>query len=695
MLYRDVYLLREKYFQKHEYVCTYFRDFDYGILNKVMYIRKPGQHEQEISDCIMMLDTETSKSVSGEVCENYVVAWSLSIRAFHVNICTLYGNKPSECIECLNMVMDHLSGNQYYIYVYNLSYDWVFLRKFLIREYDIPCRQLNTKSHYPIYIQFENGLILRDALCLAQRKLEKWAIDMNVEHQKAVGFWDYDLIRDQDHVFTDDEIHYIENDTLAGVECLDVLMQSVNKRIYSMPWTATGIPRDEVKKRGKANRGNLRFKKQCLDYQQQKIMQKVFHGGYTHGNRLFYNDTAYGIIKCYDFASSYPYVMLSEKFPSEKFTALPNCSISDILNDPDNAYFFKLIMINASLKDDLFPMPVLQFSKCEKVINPDIDNGRILSCDYAEIWLTETDLEVIAQQYNMERHICVNVYAAYKAYLPRWYTDYIYELFTQKTVLKGADPVLYGVSKGKLNSLYGMTVQRPVPYTLVEDYITGEYETKEMDPEEEYEKYMKRTGNVLNYQIGVWVTAYAMRNLFLLGSCCHDATENGKGLWLYSDTDSCYGIGWDMDKLNEYNEICKKKLLENNYGPVLHNSREYWLGVAEHDGTYTEFKQIHAKCYCGRSADDGKLHITVAGVPKAGAAVLDDDIKNFRPGVVFPGTVTGKKTYTYFFNDKIKIDKRGNEIGDSIDLSPCDYLLSGVYTWGDVTTEVVEVPFYE
>ena len=172
-----------------------------------------------------------------------------------------------------------------------------------------------------------------------------------------------------------------------------------------------------------------------------------------------------------------------------KLSELYGISINDILNDQENAYFFKLVMINVELKDYMDPMPTLQYSKCTKTINASIDNGRILSADYAEIWLNEVDLRIIALQYKMEKHMCINVYAAYKDYLPRWYTDYTYELFQQKTELKGQDPVLYGISKGKLNSLYGMTVQRPVPYTMEEDYITGEYSLKEVNQEEEYEKY--------------------------------------------------------------------------------------------------------------------------------------------------------------------------------------------------------------
>lgn len=238
-----------------------------------------------------------------------------------------------------------------------------------------------------------------------------------------------------------------------------------------------------------------------------------------------------------------------------------------------------------------------------------------------------------------------------------------------------------------------MCVQRPVPITINENYETGEFTVDEtIDIEQEYEKYKKRSTNVLLYQWGVWTTSAGARNLFELGNCVYGAKN---GIWLYSDTDSCYGVNWNKTKLRQYNAKCKAKLKANGYGPVLHNGREYWLGIAELDGIYSEFKEIHAKCYCGRSVDDNELHITVAGVPKDGVKVLNDNIDNFRPGLVFPGNVTGKKTYTYFFNEDIHIDKNGNEIADSIDMSPCDYLLNSVYTYEDIKHKYVGVQVYD
>ena len=188
-----------------------------------------------------------------------------------------------------------------------------------------------------------------------------------------------------------------------------------------------------------------------------------------------------------------------------------------------------------------------------------------------------------------------------------------------------------------------------------------------------------------------------MEHVFELGKCIKSPDDGG--VWLYSDTDSAYGIGWDLDKVAAYNQKCKDKLIAAGYGAVEHNGREYWLGVAETDGEndqYTQFKTVGAKRYCGRCRGDRKLHITVAGVPKRGAECLRNNINNFMPGMIFKGEKTGKKMHTYFFNEAYE-DDNGNLTGDSIDLSPCDYLLDAVdvVDWQAIFYDDVEIQVYE
>lgn len=694
--------------QSNKYEMHYFKGWNYQKLRKwCSYSCKRGKNhnDETYSDCIIMADTETSKTsknaikmIKGEKSyipvTNYVVAFTVSLRIYGYNIVTLYGHDPEEFCYCIKLIMDNLPGDNIIVYFHNLAYDYVFLRKFLYKNFGEPETQLATKSHYPVQIKFSNGLILKDSLILAQRSLDKWAKDMQVEHQKALGKWDYDKIRTQKEEFTIEELEYIEHDTLAGVECIEMTMELLNKRLLELPLTATGIPREATLKLGKKNRAKDRFMRSAPDLSVQGILESVFHGGYTHGNRHLINQVLYGDIKCKDFSSSYPFCMLAYKYPVGKFTPLENCKPAEILEKTSEyAFIFKLVLLRPMLKDYNFPMPALQYSKAVKLINPIVDNGRILGAEYCEIYLNEIDLEVILNQYKYDEAICTNVYYSWKDYLPRWFTDYVYSLYVAKTQLKGLDPVLYALKKATLNSCYGMCVQKPLRDEIQEDYSTGEYSVKQRtatELQEEYEKFLKNKNKILPFQWGCWVTSYAHRNLFKLGECA--------GVWIYSDTDSVYGQKWNEEKVNQYNENCKRLLKENGYGAVIHNGREYWLGIAEADAEYSEFMVQGAKRYCGRSTEDGELHITVAGVPKKGAVCLNNDIHNFTSGFVFDGETTGKKTHTYMFVDKIYTDKKGNLIGDSIDLTPCDYKLDGVIElidWQDLMSPDITIQTFE
>lgn len=685
------------FYEGNGYKMLHHTDFDYSILSRILSKVKSGKGDGSYSDCIIMADTETSKKNLNEIGENHVCAWTVSIRAYGLNIVTLYGHRPDTLIDCLQDLKDNLQGDEMYVYFHNLPYDYVFLRQFMYVKYGKPDKQLNVKSHYPLFICFHNGITFKDSLILAQRKLEKWAEDMNVEHKKAVGLWDYDKIRNQNEVFTKEELEYIEHDTLAGVECIDKLKTNLNKNLFSLPYTATGIVRGEVRKRGKMHGAHAAFLKQVLTFEQQLYFEEGFHGGYAHGNRHRIGELIRGLIKCKDFSSSYPFTMLAFKFPSEPFTPDPVSTIENILKYKDEyAYMLTLILIRPRLKDEYEAMPILQYSKCKKLLNPVCDNGRILCASYAEIVVTEQSLDLIAKQYDFDSYVITDCLSAAKDYLPRWFTDYVYELYEAKCTLKHSDPINYAISKGNLNAQYGNCVQRPLKDTIEEDYETGEFNTVEGVTKEAYEKWTKKRGNVLNYQIGVWVTEYALHNLFELGSCVNDHNDN----WLYSDTDSIYALNWNEEKVAAYNQKCKDMLRANGYGPVIYEGEEFWPGIAECEAgkdEYTEFKVMGAKRYAGRKVKDGKVHITVAGVPKSGAACLDDDLNNFAKGCLFSGKKTGKKQHTYFFNNKIYTDANGNLTADSIDLSPCDYILDDieVLDWKKIWEEEIEVQVYE
>ena len=245
-----------KKLSEHAQVVSYWGDFDFNILENIPVRKKRGKDPVTYSDCIIMADTETSpKTLTPETEDehrNHVCAWSIAIRSMSINICMLWGKKPSDMMVCIAIIKDKLRADEIFIYFHNLSYDWIFLRKFFFSSFGWPNNQLNTKPLYPIIIRFENGIILKDSLVLSQRSLGKWAKDLDVEHKKATGKWNYDEVRDQETWEpTDDELLYISNDVLAGVECIDKTMKILKKSIRSIPLTSTGIPRGDARLIGK------------------------------------------------------------------------------------------------------------------------------------------------------------------------------------------------------------------------------------------------------------------------------------------------------------------------------------------------------------------------------------------------------------------------------------------------------------
>lgn len=662
------------------YIQAHTKDYNYNDLN-IIGVKKTRKHKEDktYNNAVIMSDIETSKQRENtfyfdtkgkkkyNTVINYIVAWSTSIRYNGENLCTIYGNTPDEYIEHLQTLLSTLKGDYTVIYFHNLAYDWVFLRKFLIRAFGEPIRQLQTKPHYPILLEFENGLILKDSLILSQKKLEKWADDLQVEHRKAVGSWEYNKIRTQHENFTPDEILYICNDTLAGVECLDLTIKLTNSiSVYYLPYTCTGIIRKIIKKEGEKYRAHNRFTRMCMTFPEYTVALNTFHGGYVHANRFYVDMLIEGVIECYDETSAYPFAMLTEKYPMEKFSSLSDKPISFILeNSSEYAFMFKLVLVDVNLKSSCV-MPYLQFSKCVKYKNVCTDNGRILAADYIEIYITEIDLEIINDQYNFRYQKCTDIHAAKKDFLPRWFTDIVYKLFFNKTTMKDSDALNYQIEKGKLNSCYGMSVQKSIRDNIIENFITGDISIENRFNEDEYNKYVENRSSVLPYQWGIWVTAYACRNLFTIGSFCET--------WLYSDTDSVYGINFNKEKLSAYNNQCIEKLALNSYYPVKYKGKEYNLGVAELDGTYTEFKTMGAKRYVCR-IDKDTIKLTVAGVPKkTGAKCLNNDLNNFKRGFIFEGEKTNKLTHVYNYVDDIFVDN-DIVIGDYIDLYPCDYEL--------------------
>ncbi len=669
----------------------YYAKYDRLQLGRIIYHK--DRRNGDSANLIICADTETSRTGTGpDPVPCYVVAWSLAVLNYNDKdhqLAAYYGHTPQELIAFITRLRSDI-GARITVYFHNLSYDYTFLRQAAHAKWGTPA-QLATRPHKPLQIRYSCGVTFQDSLILAQRSLEKWATDMDAPHKKAVGAWEYEKIRTQHEQFTPDELLYIGNDVKAQAECIDAMRRQLNiTPVDDMPITSTGIIRREGRKRArgdnrKINRWRKKFLNMAPDLPTLRQLERAYHGGYVHANRYVIGDVIPDMVGS-DFTSAYPFTMMAYKFPMECFRPFEG-SKEDILQLADRfAFLMDVLIIDFDLKRGC-EMPYLQKSKLIKYSDDIItDNGRVISGTMAEITYTEIDLQLFLSLYDCGSIYISGVRIAKKDYLPDWMRGYIAELFYDKCALKGGDPVAYSISKTKINGLYGLCVEKYLKPEWIEDPETGEYQARDIeDPAAALEKKYQSSNTFLPYQWGVWVCSYTARQLFRMGACYEE--------WIYSDTDSCKGCGLDMAKLEALNNEMKADLVRAGFQPPVIGGKEYWLGVADIDSHYSEFVTLGAKRYAYRDQADGKLHITVAGVPKkTGAACLQDDIRNFREGFIFRGSETGKLRVTYNLEPE-RITEDGIYIADSVDLTPDDYTLSATRKYDGFTLYYDTLPF--
>lgn len=191
--------------------------------------------------------------------------------------------------------------------------------------------------------------------------------------------------------------------------------------------------------------------KSLEEYEQ---LKRAFQGGFTHATNYWSGYTVSNVDSI-DFTSSYPYVLLSEKFPMSTGKIVKPETPEELEN-----YLTKYCCLFDVRFYDL--QPVLEYenyisaSKCFQKINAVENNGRIYSADMISTTITEVDLKIIDKTYTYSRKEIANFRVYKKGYLPKEIIKSIIKLYADKTTLKGVKgkEAEYLVAKGLLNSVY-------------------------------------------------------------------------------------------------------------------------------------------------------------------------------------------------------------------------------------------------
>lgn len=634
-------------------------------------------------------DIETSSFMYGEEKCAIMYIWQ-----FCVNGYVTVGRTWEEFINLLDELSKILGLNADYkhlvIYVHNLSFEFQFMRKWL-EWYKV----FSLKKRQPLKAVTFNGFEFRCSYLLSGYSLAKVGEELTrYKVNKKVGQLDYKLIRTPITPLTKEELEYCVYDVLVVVAYIQEKIENEGG-IIKIPLTKTGYVRNYCREKclyipSKTHQRRKNFtdliKVLTLEPQEYYYLHQAFQGGFTHANYDYVPrqstqvDRIESDVESRDFTSSYPAVMLSEKFPMSKGKKVY------IQNEEQFRRFikkyccvFSITMYGVNQKENVHENPI-SASRCIKSKNFENgkvelsygiseNNGRVYSAEKITMIITEVDFEIYEAFYDIEEIDWESIVMYYyiPGYLPKPLIECVLDFYEKKTTLKdiaGKD-VEYMLFKGMLNSIYGMMVT-----DICRDEIVYNDEWKDSikaDINKEIDSYNKSKKRFLFYPWGIYITAYARRNLF------SGILALGED-YIYSDTDSVKFLNSEkhQDYFERYNKLVTQKI--NNclsyYGLDISRSRpktvkgeEKPLGVWDFDGRYKRFKTLGAKRYLveydkpkKKYDENGGVHevkymITIAGLSKQDGLnymlKLGDPFKVFNNELNIPAEETGKSTHTY------------------------------------------------
>lgn len=628
-------------------------------------------------NCPVAFDTETSNYTYTDAAgEERRVGW-LYIWMFRIGDPLgqrtefFYGRTTTSFDMFLSALAHTLSMDKVllYIYVHNLGFDIE-----LIRDRLKIVNELHADTHEPIFVRDERGFEFRDSKILAGGlSLKKIGEELNNGLVKRSGDLDYDLIRTPDTPLTEEEMGYCQAD-------VDVLASYIQKQIIlyrglqHVPLTNTGrvrrFARDTVY--GRVHKGaKARYRElmeECtLTFQEYLQCKDAFAGGYTHANSKYVGKIVKDVLS-YDFTSSYPAVMLSERFPMGRPQHIDICTpeeLREMVNDPNCCIMFDLLLSNVRLRTGEGDCYLTNdASKCT-MRNPVSENGRIRECERYSITCTDVDFKIISKCYKWDEMEATNILKWRSDYLPTPIIEIVLDLYNAKTTLKGVESRReeYMIKKGMLNSMYGMCVTRILRDKV--EVASGEWLTIPLTEDEmkaNIDKNNKSMTRFLYYPWGVWITAYARFNLWTAILTLGDD-------YIYSDTDSIKVFA-SSPKLKDYLEKYhhdlnlkfswmlekRRKFTMEDLAPKDIKGRSRPIGIWDFEGRYELFKTLGSKRYITYDGED--IEPTVAGVaPKNLKRYLHDTCESVREmfdafddGLHVPQEYTGKLASVYYEN---------------------------------------------
>lgn len=638
---------------KAEYILSYdITTFPYHILRK--------RFVEDYDTAFGAFDIETTTYEDGDKHRGFMYIWQACVGGLCIS-----GRTWEEYQSFMLNLYDALkptAKKPLVFYCHNLSFEFQFIRKILSPQHGQPrvfaiARRKPLKVFFPV-----TNIEFRCSYRLTNMSLEKATEnEYGNMYIKGVGDLDYRVYRDYTTPLTEMEYGYCMNDVLSLYWMIRHRLKNENDTLASIPLTSTGYVRRECRSACKQDKEYMKiYLKQNLTEDVYTLLKEEGRGGNTAANYRFCGQLI-GNADSFDVVSSYPYQLLTKKYPVRRFRKYADTLEEADLNAlcQDTPVLFRATFSGLQLKQDAIDayVPVSKIRGYSRKHDIRVFNGRVLYVKACETTLNDIDWRIIQENYDYDEVIITDVYTSQYALLPLALRKKILYYFQQKCELKRKIEILeeqgrpeddddllnlkylYAKSKNRLNAIFGMCYTDPVRDEIIynenDDYTPELWTVEKADVASELERTKKRNNNFLVYAWGSWTTAHARFHLHKLLKL----TGEGSVYW---DTDSSKAIDVDLALIEAANaDIIKECDALGAYAEV--DGKRYYCGIYEHEtkhGKYQAFKTLGAKKYAYVD-HKGVLHCTISGVAKSASEHKPDGarelktIENLKPGFIF------------------------------------------------------------
>lgn len=512
-----------------------------------------------------------------------------------------YGNDFDEFIKfCSN------PRKNYTLYFHNLKFDGTFIISWLLChnfQYisDKRERQDNTFTtlitdmgqFYAIEIYFKvqghhsNKVKILDSLKIFPNfSVERVAEGFDLPIRKLEI--DYNKFRPVGHILTEQEIDYIRNDVEIMSRALKIMFaQGLNKMTIASD--AFNSYKEFVP--------NFRKRFPILNKEIDEDIRLSYRGGFTYVNEI-YKEKEIGKGICIDKNSMYPSKMVQQPLPYGK----PEYFEGKYHHDEEMPLYIQSLSCKFELKQGKIPNIQLK-NNLSFIPNEYLSTS---NDELITVTLCSPDYELFRENYHLTD---ITYHGGWKfKQCKGMFDDYINYWMEQKIKAgKEGNQPMRQIAKLMLNSLYGrfglsITARQKYPYLDEKGIVRFD-----LLPEE--------TREPVYIPVACFITSYGRVDTIRTSQKIRDYSlkKYGKDAYLYSDTDSIHCTLTDEDL-----EELKDDIFLDDYA----------LGAWSKESDFDRAIFIRQKCYI--EEENGKLNVTVAGLPKYLAPLIT--FENFRKG---------------------------------------------------------------